>query len=252
VAFEILGMLGRPLRIMGSSFTYLPNPTIFPWDNRSLSLRRMLNAFCSNLLGNILALESMGHENLTDLSSIFALSGSLNADLPSQEGDFQPKHLDDIHNAIITTDNILCEDKIPPDKVQDVLRCHLQEVLHAMNAPTVFPNGLVDGLVSFDDLWTQPPECHEHQLMDKYFKEILERVMGIDSANAFPLHDSSVATGSPTPRRQRNQHEVERNTIWCTLVLRMICWLLLHNFDGADVQIPKSELMGSQLPVYIV
>ncbi|KAK3380925.1 hypothetical protein B0H63DRAFT_434288 [Podospora didyma] len=39
--------------------------------------------------------------------------------------------------------------------------------------------------------------------------------------------------------------------IWCTLVFRMLCWLLLHDFHRKDVQIPKSELMGSRLPVYI-
>lgn len=39
--------------------------------------------------------------------------------------------------------------------------------------------------------------------------------------------------------------------IWCTLVLRMLCWLLLHDFHKKDVQISKSELLGSRLPVYI-
>ncbi|KAH8713000.1 hypothetical protein HC256_006175 [Beauveria bassiana] len=39
--------------------------------------------------------------------------------------------------------------------------------------------------------------------------------------------------------------------IWCTLVFRMICWLMLHDFDKLDVQLPKSELLGSRVPVYI-
>ncbi|KAK4097708.1 hypothetical protein N658DRAFT_518433 [Parathielavia hyrcaniae] len=43
----------------------------------------------------------------------------------------------------------------------------------------------------------------------------------------------------------------EATAIWCTLVLRMLCWLLLHDFNKKDVQIPKSELLGSRLPVYI-
>lgn len=38
---------------------------------------------------------------------------------------------------------------------------------------------------------------------------------------------------------------------WCTLVLRMICWLMLHDFDRLDVQVPKSELFGSRMTVYI-
>lgn len=39
--------------------------------------------------------------------------------------------------------------------------------------------------------------------------------------------------------------------IWCTIVFRMLCWLLLHDFHKKDVQISKSELFGSRLPVYI-
>lgn len=46
--------------------------------------------------------------------------------------------------------------------------------------------------------------------------------------------------------------EVRRNNVWCTLVFRMVCWLLLHDFDKNDVQIDKGELMGSRLPVYIM
>ncbi|KAK4187699.1 hypothetical protein QBC35DRAFT_220879 [Podospora australis] len=43
----------------------------------------------------------------------------------------------------------------------------------------------------------------------------------------------------------------DASDIWCTLVLRMLCWLLLHDFHKKDVQIPKSELLGNRLPVYI-
>ncbi|KAK4153803.1 hypothetical protein C8A00DRAFT_14990 [Chaetomidium leptoderma] len=45
--------------------------------------------------------------------------------------------------------------------------------------------------------------------------------------------------------------ESEASAIWCTLVLRMLCWLLLHDFNKKDVQIAKSELLGSRLPVYV-
>jgi hypothetical protein len=45
--------------------------------------------------------------------------------------------------------------------------------------------------------------------------------------------------------------ESQVSAIWCTLVLRMMCWLLLHDFNEKDVQIPKSELLGSRIPVYI-
>lgn len=45
--------------------------------------------------------------------------------------------------------------------------------------------------------------------------------------------------------------DTQANNIWCTLVFRMLCWLLLHDFHKKDVQISKSELLGSRLPVYI-
>ncbi|KAL6887243.1 hypothetical protein HDV57DRAFT_352901 [Trichoderma longibrachiatum] len=44
---------------------------------------------------------------------------------------------------------------------------------------------------------------------------------------------------------------VTHNDVWCTLVFRMVCWLMLHNFNKKDVQLPKSELLGSRMPVYI-
>lgn len=45
--------------------------------------------------------------------------------------------------------------------------------------------------------------------------------------------------------------EVSHDDIWCTLVFRMICWLMLHDFNKQDVQVSKNELIGSRMPVYI-
>lgn len=53
-------------------------------------------------------------------------------------------------------------------------------------------------------------------------------------------------------RMSTTLHEQLTGNVWCTLVFRMLCWLLLHDFHKKDVQISKSELYGSRLPVYIV
>ncbi|KAJ4013709.1 hypothetical protein NW752_005421 [Fusarium irregulare] len=45
--------------------------------------------------------------------------------------------------------------------------------------------------------------------------------------------------------------EVSHDDAWCTLIFRMICWLMLHDFNKLDVQLSKSELLGSRMPVYI-
>ncbi|KAK4038581.1 hypothetical protein C8A01DRAFT_47844 [Parachaetomium inaequale] len=90
--------------------------------------------------------------------------------------------------------------------------------------------------------------------------------------------DTEAKPGSPSPHPQLKRHESghsvpmlqvqppergsqqydktsrlesDASAIWCTLVLRMLCWLLLHDFNKKDVQTPKSELLGSRLPVYI-
>lgn len=53
-------------------------------------------------------------------------------------------------------------------------------------------------------------------------------------------------------RMDTGLHDERTLNIWCTLVFRMLCWLLLHDFHKKDVQIStKSELYGSRLPVYI-
>lgn len=44
---------------------------------------------------------------------------------------------------------------------------------------------------------------------------------------------------------------VTHDDVWCALVFRMICWLMLHDFSKPDKQISRSELLGSRMPVYI-
>ncbi|KAK6211511.1 modin [Colletotrichum tabaci] len=46
--------------------------------------------------------------------------------------------------------------------------------------------------------------------------------------------------------------EMQRAAVWYTLVFRMICWLMLHDFDKKDVQLPKSELIGNRQTVFIL
>ncbi|KAF9872787.1 modin [Colletotrichum karsti] len=45
--------------------------------------------------------------------------------------------------------------------------------------------------------------------------------------------------------------DVSPEDIWCTLVFRSICWLMLHDFHPHDVNIVPTELFGSRIPVYI-
>jgi hypothetical protein len=43
----------------------------------------------------------------------------------------------------------------------------------------------------------------------------------------------------------------EWSTLWVTLMLQMLCWFILHDFDPKDIKIVPSNLRGSRIPVYI-
>ncbi|KAL2134017.1 hypothetical protein VTI74DRAFT_1222 [Chaetomium olivicolor] len=75
-----------------------------------------------------------------------------------------------------------------------------------------------------------------------------------ESSQSVPLvqvHPPDRVSQPPLVMDLTTRLESQAAAIWCTLVLRMLCWLLLHDFHKKDVQIPKSELLGSRLPVYI-
>ncbi|VUC23234.1 unnamed protein product [Clonostachys rosea] len=58
-------------------------------------------------------------------------------------------------------------------------------------------------------------------------------------------------TAISTPLPSLAGEAVSHDDVWCTLVFRMICWLMLHDFNKLDKQVVKSELLGSRMPVYI-
>lgn len=84
------------------------------------------------------------------------------------------------------------------------------------------------------------------------------QTLRVDVGNGVQMGDlsrvnSEISLDQPPRGRDQSQMKLETHAsnIWCTLVFRMLCWLLLHDFHKKDVQISKSELLGSRLPVYI-
>jgi hypothetical protein len=114
------------------------------------------------------------------------------------------------------------------------------------------------GPLRFDDVMTASPEVRQRTLMRIYFSRLQPRVVQLaeeawlqqddgdsDDEDAEIDHGSDVGGDDNGPRK------LEAASVWCTLVFRMLCWLLLHDFSKMDVQISKSELLGNRLPVYI-
>ena len=76
----------------------------------------------------------------------------------------------------------------------------------------------------------------EEALLSHYFSVVQPAVVGhLDSNKEPPTEDE----------------KEQRNTIWISLIFRMLCWLLLHDFDEADLNIVPSDLKGSRMPVFI-
>ncbi|KAK0666116.1 hypothetical protein QBC41DRAFT_156980 [Cercophora samala] len=273
IIFELLGMLGRTLHQKDRCYTYLPNPTIYAWETRAFSLRLLLAAFSYHL--DTIAARDDSKRTSSDLEVLAEQATLLRENLPpTKDEGYDPKQLNLLNDSIGAADAILAA--VPKPLVLDVIQQHVHTVHSALN-----PEHGKDPIHSLVSLLDAPRGEREAEFMAAYFNDVrpivtdnslpdpsrflwarLEEGAGFDS-NGEKTHqiaaESQRPVGDkpvPTPRVAREDTEARidpgRNTVWCTLVFRMICWLLLHNFDQNDVQMPKSELLGSRLPVYII
>jgi hypothetical protein len=126
-----------------------------------------------------------------------------------------------IHDALDKIDSYLLG--LPQAIILSVVVAHLQIVLEVLSNPDSPLNTIV--LANKEEL-----------LLDHYFYKVRPAVIG-----------NLDAKGKPLTKDDKEQ----RNTIWISLVFRMLCWLLLHDFDGADVKIVPSDLKGSRMPIFI-
>lgn len=128
---------------------------------------------------------------------------------------------EEIHDAIDEQTRYLLNQK--QLDVLSVLVSHITNVMEVLGDP----NSPLNTIVLANK---------EEALLSHYFHEIRTAVIGNLDSNKKPL--SKV-------------HKDQRNTIWLSLVFRMLCWLLIHDFDKADLMRVPSELKGSRMPVYI-
>ncbi|KAK4233690.1 hypothetical protein C8A03DRAFT_38584 [Achaetomium macrosporum] len=323
VPFELLGMLGKTLRIRNSAFRMLPNPTPYVWDKNFFNLRRLIREYW----------EKIDDSDITDIPPIpqiqqlkedaEMLVGVLNADKKSNTPGYSLPLLNALHDVLDRCDAFLKGKETDRDLVRMVVREHFQEVMRMINDKGG-AEGDTDGKSTrsgekataerFDELTAASPERRQEAFMELYFFKVLREVRksAVTSyrrrqtthyAPSTHSREASVvdntiegkveapspsASGTPsrpispvptTPGVEKRQSDQliptvhihppdpvpqqylgmdittsldsQAAAIWCTLVLRMLCWLLLHDFNKKDVQIAKSELLGSRLPVYI-
>jgi hypothetical protein len=168
--------------------------------------------------------------------------------------------------------------------VEHVLRAHLQEVLSILNdhsgedeiagdddirnsvaanatlpkstkgkqadttSPTKDDDRTKDNPPTLADIDAATPEERHRLLIKLYFWTVRKRVVQIVCDQ---VSIASITTPDMLTNSSREENEGKVNDIWLTLVFRMLCWLLLHDFHKKDIQISRSEVYDSRLPVYI-
>jgi hypothetical protein len=222
VSFEIIGMLGKVLRIRGSSFRMIPNPTGDQWLKKighkaSWRITRLMEIFNEKLKALVLEnyLESIDEieaiiERWEKISRLGRPNGSIE-NIYAKEA---------VHDALDQTTDFLLS--LTQAEVLSVLVAHISQVAQILDDPNSPLNTIV--LANKED-----------SLLTFYFDKIRPRVVGEDSKEPNASMD------------EINQ----RNIIWISLIFRMLCWLSLHDFNKADVMIVPSDLKGSRMPVYI-
>jgi len=223
VAFEIIGMLGKVFRIRGSNFRMLPNPTSDPWLKKigakaSWKITKLMEVF-QNKLAELI--DNEGFENdhkITGIAGQWKRISDINC---KDESNLSIEAKEAIHDAIDDTNDYLRSRT--QLEVLSVLVAHITKVVDVLEDPVSPLNTIV--LANKEDT-----------LLSYYFYEIRPFVIG----NLDPK-------GQPLSKLEKE----DRNTIWITLIFRMLCWLLLHDFDKSDVKIVPSDLKGSRMPVYI-
>lgn len=238
-------MLGKTLHIRDSAFRMLPNPTPYHWDKNFFDLRQLVREYRENVTNSDLDLPLLPQvQQLVEDTS--ELLDRLDQDkMLSTPGYFMPL-LKTLHDILDRCDSFLTERH--RDLVLIVVREHFQEVLKLINQEGQIANE--DGrsvarqrAEHFSELTAASPELRQKVFMELYFYKVLRQVK--------ERAVTSYERRQTTPTQHALDLESQVSAIWCTLVLRMVCWLLLHDFNEKDVQIPKGELLGNRLPVYI-
>jgi hypothetical protein len=202
----------------------LPNPTSDLWLKKigakaSWKITKLMEVFQTKLAEFI---ENEGLDNnhrITGIAGQWKRISDLNC---KDESNLSIEVKEAIHDAIDETNEYLRS--ISQLEVLSVLVAHITKVVEVLDDPISSLNTIV--LANKEDA-----------LLSYYFYQIRPVVIGnLDPSKNKPLSKIE---------------KLERNTIWITLIFRMLCWLLLHDFDKSDVKIVPSDLKGSRMPVYI-
>ena len=215
-------MIGKVISIRGSNFRIVPNPTDDPWLKKSgakasWKITKLMEVFQRKLIRYVELEGSSQASFIIDQWKIIQamdFTDETNIDIEVRES---------IHDAIDDVTNYLL--RLKQSDVIGVLALHIKEVMDVLADPTSDLNSIY--LVNLHK---------EETLLDYYFDKIRPKV--IAGSTAGPSASTEISSE-------------EKNDIWITLIFRMLCWLLIHDWDKKDVCRVPSDLKGSRMPVFI-
>ncbi|THV43687.1 hypothetical protein BGAL_1109g00010 [Botrytis galanthina] len=219
ISFEIIGMLGKVVRLRKSAFRMISNPTQDYWLKKvsrkpSWRITKLMTGLLKKL-AELSELEGYIESHFED-HTYFAIMKKWE-DIESlgyiEEYDLSIEVREKIHDAIDERTEFLLDETRQTDVFQ-VIVAHLEKVTKALNDDT-FPLCFMHSVNK------------EEALIEYYFDTILCSIT------------------------QDADEKEQRHIIWVSLIFRMLCWLLLHDWHKDDKCRVPSDLKGSRMPIFI-
>ncbi|KAF4450635.1 hypothetical protein F53441_6296 [Fusarium austroafricanum] len=247
ITFELIGMIGQVFHIKDLCFRYIPNPCYSVWSTRGFSLPKLLGAYQRYLSKEQ---DIQNGKLFHHVNTIFAPKTGLHPQNATPQN-YSWQAQDTLHSVLDELDEALkgYSSSSQSNIGQETVGAHFQEILSQVNRQT---SASSEPFPKFDGL---DSSNKEDILMKAYFEQVLPGVMRYMTMKFFELKTTDsefhVVKGEAAQEAEYAKYLQACKDIWCTLVLRMICWLMLHDFNREDVQILTGDLFGSDLPVYI-
>lgn len=204
----------------------IPNPTNDQWTKKvgkkaSWKVARFMEIFQSKL-HEIITKDRLPNEHR--IAEIYNQWQEIQELGCKDEADLSLDAREAIHDALDEQTKFLL--KLSQLDILSVLVGHITKVIAVLQSPQSPLNTIV--LLNKEDA-----------LLDYYFSKIRPEVVGTKDVKG-----TVVVISSETEK-------AERDVIWISLIYRMLCWFMLHDFDKMDVKIVPSDLKGSRMPIYI-
>jgi hypothetical protein len=210
-------MLATPIRIRGSNFKRIPNPTR-DYYTTAFSKVTLMEEFQIKLRSLVVA-KSINPS--PEIDSIFEHWSKIQIYWREDESKVDIDLREALHDALdaSTTCLLSYDSKV----IIRVVASHL--------------NAVIQSLDELEPKLSELDAKKEEIFVDHYFTAIRRDVL----KNRRP---------SEAPHVGKSIND-EKIAIWITLLFRMLYWLFLHDFDRVDLKIVPSDLKGSRMPVYI-